>query len=102
MRFRESSILDQDAIKKLALCDEYPQELKFEAADVRSYLRHLGSYLQLGRSEEFMQRYSYSIALRIWHPNITPDLITQVRLLRAHQLPNTRCRRRARTHAPER
>jgi hypothetical protein len=23
-----------------------------------------------------MQRYSYSIALRIWHPNITPDLIT--------------------------
>jgi hypothetical protein len=24
-----------------------------------------------------MQRYSYSIALRIWHPNITPDLITR-------------------------
>ena len=23
-----------------------------------------------------MQRYSYSIALRIWHQNITPDLIT--------------------------
>lgn len=35
-----------------------------------------GPLLALGRSEELMQRYSYSIALRIWHQNIAPDLIT--------------------------
>ena len=42
MRFAESSILDQYAIKKHPLGDEYPQEVESVLADVCNYLRHLG------------------------------------------------------------
>jgi hypothetical protein len=34
-----------------------------------------------------MQRYSYTISVRIWHPSITPDVITRVLGKRALKRP---------------